>query len=654
MKISRLFDREGLRYLVLASAFFGFFLLGLYGFFVAANHSFITAFYLTLQLLVLNGSGDVFANAAWQVQLAAVALPVFTIGTVIAAITKVIGLQWNMVRLQLRPRKHVFLGVGKVPAGIIDAFKGKSGFTAVAIDIDTERHRVQLIKDCENVMLIQRDIDDSYFLSALRLHKAKFIYCFTGDDQRNINIARKVVEIIQLKSKKDYPKLFVNVESKSMIEIVSREEAFARYKSEGRGQINWFSSNQQSALALIQKYPPRRLPLNAESRATTLHVAIVGQPPCISEFILNLVKQSATLRQEKLFISVFGSSRQQHEQFLRDNYPFTASDAKLPCGNALQNVQLKFFPIGSNGVAPSSIQDAFAAQDETTFNIFYVFGYSDYDALNAAMRVKQVMLALSDQQNLYEAKNLKQRPYVPRVVVRLPGDHYLNHPESSLHGVDCFHGVRDILLFENEDYPGETIERMAIYIHAAFSVVGGDFKNDSAAYNHYKLAVTDTVIKMQKAGHVESWSALSEFQKTSSIQSAEHVFIKLRELGYELVPRTQVGADSDVLHELCSKINDHAVKDALFEMEHRRFVLERVVDGWLLSPQWASAEPSSEERVKLERELKTLCLNKTLVDNTELSFEERHKDERIIFIIPVMLEDRVIAERLMLQRVATV
>lgn len=686
-------DKEEFLYIILAVGFLCLFGFGWYGFVVLRDHGLFTSFYLTLQLLVLNGPGIEFDNFPWQIKVAAIGLPVFTIVTVIFTVFRVIGLQSNLIWLKLRPRKHVFLGIGKVPAGIIDTFKDNKGFSAVAVDINTEHRRAVVIKKTKKVMTLQHDTDDANFLAKLKLDKAEYIYCFTGDDIRNINIARKVIDIIQRKSAKKYPKIFINVESKALLETVSRESVFKNFQKQGQGEINWFSSNQQSALALIQKYPPRfELAADEATNSGNLHIGIVGQPPCLDEFILNLVKQCAMLPKGKFLLSIFGASEARFQTFLNDYLMLSSKRAKGAFGGYLDHVELKFFPISTQGVDAHTLQQAFEAQERSSFDTFYVLGDSDYDTMSSALRLKQMAIALSDTTELYfplqpDAQSYDARnaaTYSPRIVIRLPGDQRPSCPDEedtweSLRDADWFHGVRDIFVIKSELYPSETIERVAKYINAAFDTADTNSESESAP-DDFREQVRDQFSQENIHLTTAKWSELDEFGKMSSIQSAENVFIKLRKLGFALELRTENDKpDPDVLKNVLNKMRDAITKhtNTLKELEHQRFVLERVMDGWLLTPTWANellaleralfvrerakdggllthawANELLSKNTKLKKSLKQFRLNETLIAYEKLSEFEKNKDQLIVDVIPLIIEDEVIAERFTLKEIS--
>jgi hypothetical protein len=76
----------------------------------------------------------------------------------------------------------------------------------------------------------------------------------------------------------------------------------------------------------------------------------------------------------------------------------------------------------------------------------------------------------------------------------------------------------------------------------------------------------------------------------------------------------------------------------LMKLEHRRFVVERLVDGWL--PTDPVASDNAEESKRRTKRNKALRLNETLVPYDKLPEDQKLKDRLIIECIPKILQIR--------------
>jgi hypothetical protein len=76
---------------------------------------------------------------------------------------------------------------------------------------------------------------------------------------------------------------------------------------------------------------------------------------------------------------------------------------------------------------------------------------------------------------------------------------------------------------------------------------------------------------------LRDWDALPEDFRESNRQQADHIFIKLRSIGCEAVP-------SNDSRPAVTEFSPQEV-ELLAEMEHRRWIAERLIAGWTHAPQ---------------------------------------------------------------------
>ena len=238
----------------------------------------------------------------------------------------------------------------------------------------------------------------------------------------------------------------------------------------------------------------------------------------------------------------------------------------------------------------------------------------------------------------------------------LPGTHYIDLKEAELeredktapenigfyenialfHSTSAFLGAKEVSLGGDADRIGIRIDaayRASSDIKAALSAIVDSenlLSNEVAtreAWEEVKQAIEDRLPEATTAWETQ----LSEDFRWSSRHSGDHIFVKLRELGFSL-KAGEGGASNDLLEELQKAIDTHM--EVLKRMEHRRFCLERLLDDWLYC----------------REKKKNTALNDTLLPYDELPSKEKLKDEVIIRAIPVILSDDEIASRYALTR----
>ncbi len=154
-------------------------------------------------------------------------------------------------------------------------------------------------------------------------------------------------------------------------------------------------------------------------------------------------------------------------------------------------------------------------------------------------------------------------------------------------------------------YPdAEPVDQFARAIHQAYTRIreaeaGGDASKREA------LAGDDST---------RPWDDLSEDFRESSRQMADHIFIKLRSLGFEAVPLTDG-------RPAVSSLTGGQI-EALAEMEHRRWVAERLIAGWRQAP----GPKNLEERT-----------NPNLVAWNKLTSAIQDYDRKLVALIPELL-----------------
>lgn len=152
------------------------------------------------------------------------------------------------------------------------------------------------------------------------------------------------------------------------------------------------------------------------------------------------------------------------------------------------------------------------------------------------------------------------------------------------------------------------LDTMAQQIHAAYmgvAMAGLDPKNPAPAA-------------------AKSWLSLSPEERESNREAADHLWAKLRTLGFQLetLPIASAAgqpASTDVDFALATAINDRL--DELASSEHYRWMAWRLIHGWKFAP----------IRDDKARE------HPDLVDYAALSEEAREKDRAIVQIIPDLI-----------------
>ncbi|RUO48013.1 NAD-binding protein [Pseudidiomarina donghaiensis] len=611
-----------LRLTLYASAAFAvLFGIGMYGF-AAHGNNLLQGVYGTLKLLLVDAPDFVFEGNNWALMVAAFTLPLFPAAALLSLLGAAAGVQWQLLRVVVRPRRHVFLGAGKMAASVAKNLATKGQHSILAVEQNIEGQYAQTIAGYAGALVLQHDVNNSLLLRKLRLQHAETIYVFTGDDQRNLAVARKVIE--QLSHFKKPPRLVINIEAHEVLNVVTEEALFRNYQR--RAELLWFSAPQQKARELSKRYPMRLA--STLQQPEPIHVAVLGQGADSEALVLQLAKQNALLTAQRLYVTWFGRSEHHYNQFLLNHPVLGATQAKPEFGGVTPNVQLHFVNTGSNGVSVEIVRSAIHQQQGLPLHVAYMMEPDDYCGITETVRLCQVTKALNVSTRMVTC--IAGSVFESLTKVQNSVAHY----GPALTQVCWFHALND-LFDSSEKYPGELSDIFGLLVHSAYKAI---FTKPplQARHEHLQPEFEQRLHQVEQAARDEWLMHLPEAFRASSRQSGDHIFIKLRELGFHLrrrVPDDAPGIAESVLANLNKAIEHHI--DALLRLEHTRFANERLVDGWLFH---ASND-------------KSLKLNNTLIPFDALAPEEVLKDEVIIRVMPVLLRHPYVQQYFVLSEI---
>lgn len=617
-------------WVVLTLLFVGGLILAFSGAF-AWTSSISDSLYLVSQMIVANGSFPPLKTGTevnWQLQVSRLLLPIVAAYTTIRFVISLGQQKITLFRLKFLQKHIVFLGAGRVASAIVSGLhRVNPDQRIIALDISTSSTHIQYLKETCCVQMIEGDATDRSLLERLNLSHAKAIYIFTGHDQRDLDILFEVVRMIPLNG--DKPDIYTDVDDRSLVRAANLSNSLCSYQKAG-GRLRWFSCHALSARALFLKHSPKPEP--SSDQVGPVHVGVVGFGTFAQEIVLQAIRHCVYVGEKPISISIFAHSQFLFEQFLL-RYPVLDSRrADLAYGGLTPLANIQFFELDLTAPSPAVVR---AATTEHPLSVVYVAGETDQDSQIASFRFRQALVATEHAS--------------VQTVCCLPGTHYIDLEQavaeqraSDKNGefyenITLFH-TTSAFLGRKESSPGSDADRIGIHVDAAYRAHSeiekllntvADQKNTlpvdqemTNVWDRLELAIQSEFVNAAK----EWETRLSEDFRWSSRHCGDHLFVKLSELGFSLQAGDGGVADS-VLEDLRAAIESRM--EDLKRMEHRRFCLERLLDGWLFF-----------KNTRRETEL-----NKTLLPFDLLPSTEKKKDEVIIRAIPVILRDHEISGR---------
>ena len=601
-----------------ATAIFLFFLIcgiSIWGYLIS-GHGINDALYTTIQLMVLEGDFDDWDKGIpWQLELARFGLPLFPTAALLVILYQLAGNQLILIRLLFFPRSAVFFGdepIARVIASNLPEKKQlhiRLGHQALRRPVD-HGHRYLAI-DTENAHL------SSKWLARLHLHHADNLYLFTGEETTNVELARAIITVITRRTKK-VPRLIVGITSKSLRYAVDQDTAFTDYRTNKGGDIVWYDADAQASRMLMLRYPP--IDYLSKRLIKPVHIALVGFNDFAKTLSLQIARHCVYLDERPVCISVFAPNRQAFEDFLATHPILT----NMQLSNSLLSLrQFSLHQCHPDAITPRHINEALQGMNAGSFDKVYLCGDDDYSALHTSMRLRQALIVAGQS---------------CEPICCIPGTHFnsasvlstfcASRPEQYAN-MKMFHAIDDVI-HPNEIYPGYTADILGIVVNGVYSYL--------ASHNNE----TDTDGTLPTSIHIDPQAALLawqniryEFARWSSRHSGDHIFAKLRELGFNLRLKSDETNNSDaqqIVGELSLAIE--ANLDALNRLEHHRYCAERLVDGWL--PHTTT--------------IRHLCLNETLIPYDQLTDSDKHKDEAIIRVLPMLFSCPQIAKTYRLEK----
>jgi len=567
--------------------------LGMWGFLEnpASLKSWHEAAVKTLQLFLINvAPSDMKTNEA---RIASLLAPAAMIGAAFFAFSERLRRNYWILRLRLFPPRNLFLGNGDTAAAIASHLVcGSNVGTApgwhdcnAGLDtlVETPLSQSQVVVS-GRWFLQQGDARSPADLRRLNAGRAGNIWILAGNDVRNLEIARRIQDLHRDDAVAGslpparMPRLLIAVNNRETIRV--------RHTLLGDSSdldLEFFSIPRLAARALLLTHPPR-----IDGRP--VNIAVIGGGPLAEAIVVQAATHLVYSENpsDSVRICLIGSQAQKLSERIVSAFP------ALDPASATDPAFASLLPLASVSVhtcETADIQPAFwmEIQAGIPFSAVYVAGEDDLATVGATIRVA----ALRDQAAL---------------PVKQPIVACLKHDDRAA-SIDFYPDIENCYqfrLFEEfrsgEIYPGEARDQRAKLVNHYYQTGGTGQQGDIDAM------LQDADRMWKRASHEDRWS---------SRLSADHFDVKLATAGLSL----------DALQTAEGLERFESAVPFLARLEHRRFVAERLLDGWL-----PYATPKSDVPSKLDygQQKAYLRLNKTLVPFDDLPDSERSKDYAVI------------------------
>lgn len=417
-------------------------------------------------------------------------------------------------------------------------------------------------------------------LAALYLYRRPHIVICTGEDASDLELARRVVRVLDMRNKKrrktkETPRIVVTVETTGISRACLFDARLSRWYDSGR--LEFLNVHHAGARLLLLKHPPHELwPGRFHAcQPNPCHVAIYGSGLLLAELISQAVRALVYDPYCPLRVTIFTRQAKATEREFFARFPAlsgTAVSSGDPAyGAQLPLAHLEFVESWYEQLHTHAVRSAHAQQ---RLDVLYVIGESDAEVSLLVAEALKVSSVLPEDRPAVVAcirSSLELRPFDRRAPVK-------------------FSTFRLEEWARPADVPSKP------------SASPDDLGDEVAKRVWWRYKMPTEPYDDAVASH--GWETVPHHEKWESRYAGDHAQAKLKLLGLK---------DDAPKAGVARAVKAHA--EWLCRLEHRRYVCERLTDGW----------------VRCEGEkIKPYHLNPTLGPFEALSDTERAKDQEIV------------------------
>jgi len=383
--------------------------------------------------------------------------------------------------------------------------------------------------DNEGIFYWVGDATESAVLDHARAALAKEIIIVTPEDETNLRIAMQVRRLA-VPAGSVRPECFVHLENIHLRERLQRLFEIETGPNAGCG-LNFFDVYDGEARRVLLELPLDG-PGLPQNDPRSVQVVLLGFGRMGRSLALRAAKMGHFANGRKLRISVIDRDADRHRDQFLFHHPMLETDTIC---------RLTFHQAEARSLTARRLIEGWAAEKDTLLHLFVCLD-DNASAVEVGLRLQET---LADRPGCHLCVRVKTRSSLAEVL------------ESSAPlgpRITAFGMVADACC--DPAFRHEYNEAMARAIHEHFV--------------NQRLADSDRRPENDPA--LRPWETLREDFRESNRQQADHIAIKLRAIGCQLVPAPDAG-------EAAAKFSPDEI-ETLARMEHQRWNAERWLAGW--------------------------------------------------------------------------
>lgn len=412
-------------------------------------------------------------------------------------------------------------------------------------------------------IIVEGDILSDKFLKNIAAHKSKYMVFIEDDDEKNISTAISVYNFIVKHGKNKKQTLYTHVgddlKLNELKELNFFEELTEQNKQNLNSEIRIFSAHERASRVMFLKHSPDIFTKISSTKNQQIHIAIIGSKTLAQSMIIRFARLGHYANLKKMKITLFHDGKDIASKLERN---FKNINNLIDLETINEDLELfnadKFETI----------------HKKNPFLSTYIL--CEDDSLSSAILNKLTKVETEKELDviltLINPDGILNKRYIASKIDSI-NLHKFNIIEES---------------FTKEALISEKLDELAKIIH-----------------NDY-LGGLET-LNPNKSSH-KPWKQLAIDFKNQNREQADHIFVKLRALGYEV----------DNINEI--KFTDEQV-ELLAKMEHNRWWANMALSGW----------KNGEERNDKKK------IHTDLIPYDELTDEIKQYDRDAVLNIPKLL-----------------
>ena len=515
-------------------------------------HNWIRSVYRTIQVFTLEG-GDLDAPIPWMIHVVRFTAPLTAVMAILMAILEIFKDQWKRMRISRMKDHVVIIGLGTKGKNIMEE-SIRHHEKVLVIENDPHNPHLESIRQ-PRCRLILGNANNLDILNEAKITKAKTVYLLMGDDSHQVKACLLIYQLIKdSKRNKDNPlNCIMHLLTQDYLNTL-RNHKLVQNVNDGL-ELKIFNVYENSARELFQENPPDRAGLSEESKQF-VQVIIFGFGHAGEALALQTAITGHYLNWKTVLPSVVVFDRQAEEKVrdFQERYP-----------SYLKYCDLKSHPMEANSpqmipelikylVNPNAINTVVLCFDNKTNNMLLGLQIDSIELTTSTLPF-QVFIRTDDNESFAKfSKRIK--PY------GLPSN-------------VCSQEI----------------------------IMGGNLDIQAKAVNSNYLKSLNKDFDVGSEEKDDNWRSLSQEFKDSNRKAADHIGVKMRGIGLEIVP-------ADDPREPASLYTEQI--ELLAKLEHRRWCAERKLAGWTdgkeknpktrQTPHLIDWEPLSDEMKDLDRD----------------------------------------------------